>query len=61
MTKDLTEFIQEVILPKIKVCIYVINLDEYHTVGTHWITMDAGKIRVTYLYWSCFGVEYIPK
>ena len=35
---------------------YVINLDEYSEIGTHWIALCALNNNVTY-----FGVEHIPK
>ena len=34
---------------------YVINLDEYHDIGTHWVN---DKIIT---YFDSFGVEHIPK
>ena len=38
---------------------YVINLDEYHDIGTHWIALYANNKTVTYF--GSFGVEHIPK
>ena len=38
---------------------YVINLDEYGDVGTHWIALYAGNIQITYF--DSFGVEHRPK
>ena len=38
---------------------YVINLDEYSVIGTHWIALYALNNNVTYF--DSFGVEYIPK
>ena len=38
---------------------YVINLDEYSDVGTHWISLYALNNNVTYF--VSFGVEHIPK
>ena len=38
---------------------YVINLDEYHDIGTHWIAMCVNNKTVTYF--DSFGVEHIPK
>ena len=47
-------------LPKIiKDEAYVINLDEYGDVGTHWIALYAGNIQITYF--DSFGVEHRPK
>ena len=37
---------------------YVINLDEYSDIGTHWIAFYALN-DVTYF--DSFGVEHIPK
>ena len=39
--------------------IYIINLDEYKSVGTHWIALDKNGDSVTYF--DSFGVEYILK
>ena len=53
-------FIQEINLPdKIKDGAYVINLDEYSDIGTHWIALYALNNNVTYF--DSFGVEHIPK
>ena len=38
---------------------YVINLDEYHDIGTHWVALYVNKKIVTYF--DSFGVEHIPK
>ena len=46
-------------LPKIKDGAYVINLDEYKSIGTHWIALYVNAENVTYF--DSFGVEYIPK
>ena len=47
-------------LPKeIKDGAYVINLDEYFDVGTHWIALYSTNSNVTYF--DSFGVEHIPK
>ena len=46
-------------LPKIKDGTYVINLDEYSDIGTHWVALWANNNDVTYL--DSFGVEHIPK
>ena len=48
---------------------YVINLDEYHDIGTHWVALYVQSTSVydTYLnnkivtYFDSFGVEHIPK
>ena len=44
---------------KIKDEAYVINLDEYSDIGTHWIALYALNNNVTYF--DSFGVEHIPK
>ena len=46
-------------LPKIKDEAYVINLDKYSDIGTHWIALYASNNNVTYF--DSFGVEHIPK
>ena len=38
---------------------YIINLDEYTDVGTHWIALFCNKNEV--VYFDSFGVEHIPK
>ena len=38
---------------------YVINLDEYHDIGTHWVALNVNNKIVTYF--DSFGVEDIPK
>ena len=44
---------------KIKDWAYVINLDEYVDVGTHWITLYCRDIEITYS--DRFVVENVPK
>ena len=46
-------------LPKIKDGEYVINLDEFKSIGTHWIAVDVNNNNLTYS--DSFGVENIPK
>ena len=54
-------------LPKIKDGAYVINLDEYSDIGTHWVALYVGGASpkdvqnndVTYF--DSFRVEHIPK
>ena len=46
-------------LTKIKDRAYVINLNEYSDIGTHWIALYVHKNDVTYF--DSFGVEHIPK
>ena len=38
---------------------YVINLDEYHDIATHWVALYVNNKIVTYF--DSFGVEHIPK
>ena len=44
---------------KIKDGAYVINLDEYADVGTHWIALFCKKNEI--VYFDSFGVEHIPE
>ena len=44
---------------KIKSNAYVINLDEYHDIGTHWVALYVYKKTVTYF--DSFGIEHIPR
>ena len=44
---------------KIKDRAYVINLDEYSDIGTHWIALYVKNNDITYFY--SFGAEHIPK
>ena len=44
---------------KIKDGVYVINLDEYSGIGTHWIALYAWNNIITYF--DSFGVEHIPR
>ena len=43
----------------IKNSAYVINLDEYHDIGTHWVALYVNNKIVTYF--DSFGVKHIPK
>ena len=44
---------------KIKDGAYVINLDEYADVGTHWIALFFNRNEVVYFY--SFGVEHVSE
>ena len=44
---------------KIKDGAYVMNLDEYSDIGTHWIALYVNNKPATYF--DSFGVEHIPK
>ena len=38
---------------------YVINLDEYHDIRTHWVALYVNNKTITYF--DSFGIEHIPK
>ena len=38
---------------------YVINIDEYHDIGTQWVALYVNNKTV--IYFDSFGVEHIPK
>ena len=44
---------------KVKVEAYVINLNEYADVGTHWIALFCNKSEI--IYFHSFGVEHVPE
>ena len=44
---------------KIKDGAYVINLDEYADVGTHWIALFCNRSEIVYL--DSFAVEHVPE
>ena len=46
-------------LPKLNDGAYVINLDEYSDIGTHWVALYVYNNSVTYF--DSSGVEHIPK
>ena len=46
-------------LPNIKDEAYVINLDDYKSIGTHWIALYVNGNNTKYF--DSFGVEHIPK
>ena len=48
-------------MPKndIKSGAYVINLDEYRDIGTHWVALYVNNQTATYF--DSFGVEHIPR
>ena len=46
-------------LPKeIKDGVYVINLDEYADIATHWIALFCNRSEIVYC--NSFGVEHVP-
>ena len=59
MNLDLMEFILELICLKIKDGAYVINLDEYADVCTHWIALLVKIIEI--IYFDSVGVKQGPK
>ena len=44
---------------KIKDGAYVVSLDDYLDIGTHWIALYVNNKTVTYF--DYFGIEHIPK
>ena len=49
-------------LPKIKDGAYVINLDEFKSIGTHWIVLHVNNnTNNNVTYFDSFGVEHTPK
>ena len=38
---------------------YIVNLDEYKLIGTHWVALYANGNSVTYF--DSFGLEHIPE
>ena len=46
-------------LPKIKGRIFVINLDKYSNIGTHWVALYVRNNDIAYF--DSFGVEHIPE
>ena len=44
---------------RIKDGTYVINLDEYADVGTHWIALYVLNNEI--IYFDSFGIEHVPK
>ena len=47
-------------MPKnIKDGAYVINLDEYVDVGTHWIALFCNRSEI--VYFDSFGVEHVSE
>ena len=46
-------------LSKMKGGEYIINFDEYESIGTHWIALYVNAENATHF--DSFGVEHIPK
>ena len=38
---------------------YIINLDEYTDLGTHWIALFCNRSKI--VYFDSFGVEHVPE
>ena len=45
--------------PKIKKGAYVINLEEYNSIATHWIALNVDGNNI--IYFGSLGVEHFPK
>ena len=54
-------FIRDNLPNSIKNGAYVINLDEYHDIGTHWVALYVQSTNKIVTYFDSFGVEHIPK
>ena len=52
-------------LPKVNDGVCVKNLDEFKSIGTHWIHLyvngNNGRASYDAVYFDSFGVEHIPK
>ena len=60
MNLDLMVFILEIIcLKKKKDGPYVINLDEYADLGTHWVALFCNRSEI--VYFDSFSVELVPE
>ena len=58
MNPNLMVFIQEIVYLK-KDEVYVINLDEFKSIGTHWITLYVNGNNI--IHCDSFRIEHIPK
>ena len=45
-------------LPKIKDGAYIINLDEYSDIGTHWVAFYVNNINFSHLFWFFWSRTY---
>ena len=60
MNQDINGVFSRNNLPKkIKDRAYVIILDEYADVGTHWIALFCNRSEI--VYFNSFGVEHVPE
>ena len=57
MNQDLMVFFSRNNLPKDGA--YVIDLDQYADVGTHWIALFCNRNEI--VYFDSFGVEHVPE
>ena len=46
-------------LPKVNDGAYVIDLDEFKSIGSHWLALCVNNNNITYF--NSFGVAHIPK
>ena len=46
-------------LPRMKDGVYVINLDNKPSEGTHWVSLC--NVRNTAVYFGSFGIKYVPQ
>ena len=53
------EFFQEIMCLKNEDGAYLIKLDEYADVGTHWIALFCNRSEI--VYFDRFGVEHVPE
>ena len=49
---------RDVIILSIKDGAYIINLDDYSDIGTHYVVL---YVQNNVIYFDSFGVEHIPK
>ena len=51
-------YLRDKLAKKIKDGAYMINLDEYADIGTHWIALFCRNNEI--IYFDSFGVEHVP-
>ena len=61
MNQDLMVFFSRDNLPKIKDGAYVISLDKYSDIGTHWVALYVQNSKNNVIYFDSFDVNHIPK
>ena len=52
-------FSRDNMFKKIKDGAYIVNLDEYAGVGTHWIALFCNRSEI--VYFNSFSVEHVPE